>query len=212
MDNIKDRDQLIVGRKAVSVICAGFILTSTMVFVAGYFWGYRRASKDVAGVINKNSFADQISYAANHNFNTQGMSTDQTDQVDQVVVDVIVPNTQNIIATEAEVVESIANNNDITNDINVDTSDVSASAKEAIKYYAELIGFGRLKPAQSFVDKLKQKGYATFIRKRVSKSGGKVVNWYQVITAEFTSKDQLQQLLNGIKKTERLQNIKIKKA
>ena len=208
MDNIKDRDQLIVGRKAVSVICAGFILTSTMVFVTGYFWGYRRASKDVAGVINKNSFADQISYAANHNFNTQGMSTDQTDQVDQAVVDVIVPNTQNIIATE--VVESIANNNDINNDINVDTSGVST--KEAIKYYAELIGFGRLKPAQNFVDKLKQKGYATFIRKRVSKSGGKVVNWYQVITAEFTSKDQLQQLLNGIKKTERLQNIKIKKA
>lgn len=208
---MNNRDQLIMNRKAVSVVCAGLILTGVMIFVAGYFWGYRRASTDVAGVINKNGFADQISYAANHSFNTQGMSVDQI--VSQEAEDVIAPNAQNIIVADAEkeLAASLANN-DINNDINLEASDTNASSKEISKYYAELIGFGRLKPAQVFVDKLKQKGYTTFIRKRASKNGGKVVNWYQVITAEFNSKDQLQKLLNGIKKTERLQNIKIKKA
>ncbi len=82
---------------------------------------------------------------------------------------------------------------------------------ESKKYYAELIGFGRLKPAQLFADKMEQKGYNVLIKKRTSKTGkGKLVSWYQAVTDEYSDKQALEQLLEAIKQTERLQDIKIK--
>lgn len=193
MESIKDYNNLIVDRKTVSIFTAILVMLGVFAFVVGYFWGYRRASAEVQASLSRTSFADQVSYNASHEFSGKGMEAD-----------IINPVAENIIV--------ITDSNSAPQEAAVATELLQASATgTSLTYYAELIGFGRLKAAQVFVDKMKQKGYPVTIRKRVSKAGGgKVVNWYQAITENFDDKIKLQQLVDTIKKTEHLQDIKIK--
>lgn len=202
-NSIPDDENLVVQRKFVSLIVAGLIVLGLFVFLAGFFWGYRRASHDVQIGINKTSFADQISYAA-----LQLEPIEQEPKSDLAVAsasaNIINPVLMSTIEKEPVAIEQA----DLVVQPNPEHFDDTGAARG---YYAELIGFGGLKAAQAFVDKLTVRGYQVVIKKRVSKSGnGKTVNWYQVVTQNYTDKQKLQKILEAIKKTERLQGIKIK--
>jgi septal ring-binding cell division protein DamX len=195
----QDNEHLIIKRKIVSVIAASLIILGLFIFLAGFFWGYRKASHDVQIDINQTSFADQISYSALH------LIRDAKQDVIESTANNNIANSTTASTVDQEATES-------TQEATIDGQDAVIKAPElAAGYYAELIGFGRLKAAQSFVDKLKNQGYQVVIKKRVSKIGnGKVINWYQVVTQTYANKFELQKILEIIKKTERLQGIKIK--
>ncbi len=194
-NNVQDYEHLVVKRKVVSLIVASLIILGLFIFLAGFFWGYRRASHDVQIDISKTSFADQISYAALQlEPDTAKINSDNI--INQALVSVVQQDPlANIESNTESSLEDLNHNNPAV----------------ASGYYAELIGFGRLQAAQLFVDKLKAKGYQVSVRKRISKSGnGKTINWYQVITQTYPDKRALQKMIEVIKKTERLQGIKIK--
>lgn len=203
--NVYDYEHLIIKRKVVSLIVAGLITLCLIVFLAGFFWGYRRASHDVQLDINKTSFADQISYAALQlepsattvDVNATYDSKNAQDSGDNIINPALVSMVD--MVDQAPVINYESQLEDLNH------------TKLSGGYYAELIGFGKLQAAQLFVDKLKNKGYQVSLRKRISKSGnGKTINWYQVITQTYSDKPALQKMLEVIKKTERLQGIKIK--
>jgi len=190
MENFKDHNHLIISRKTISIAIAVCILMEMLAFVAGYFWGYRKATADVQVNLNKTNFTDQINYTTGQQFAGNGMPVDQVDQADASTIN---PNADNVIVASEQLEDS--------------TPVVTAGQQ----YYAELIGFGSSKTAQAFVDKMQKRGYTVIIRKRVGKnSKGKTTNWYQAITENFDDKDRLVQLVEAIKQTERLQGIKIK--
>ena len=192
VENSMDQNNLMVSRKAVSISLAIVIALAVFCFIAGFFWGYRQASTEVQANINQTGFIDQINHAANTN----------------KIISAAVADAPVVVVSQST-------------DATIDPADAIVSKLEPVetsenipdqKYYAELIGFGHLKTAQAFVDKMQKKGYPIVMRKRSSKSGnGKVINWYQAITENFEDRDKLTTLIEMIKKTEHLQDIKIKK-
>lgn len=196
MDNIQNKNELVISRKMVSVTLAVCILMNAFFFIAGFFWGYRHATADVQIGLNKVSFTDQINYTASQQFDNNGMAVDQ-----------INPDAENVITTPVV--------DELKSEAASEVTEVIVTEKEepaTQKYYAELIGFGHLKTAQAFVDKMQKKGYPIVIRKRMGKNGNdKNVNWYQAITENFEDRAKLIKLIEVIKKTEHLRDIKIKK-
>lgn len=77
-------------------------------------------------------------------------------------------------------------------------------------YKAQLIGFGTLRAAHQFVDRLQQKNMPVRVQERHSKTAqGKEVIWYQVTTELFNDKQELMTFVERIKKEERLKDIRI---
>lgn len=78
------------------------------------------------------------------------------------------------------------------------------------QYYAQLIGFGTLRAADKFVDRLQQKNFPVKVVERHSKTAqGKKIIWYQVVTEVFDKKDDLIAFTRKIEKEERLNDIRI---
>lgn len=191
MDSIEDKNNLIISRKAASISVAIFILIGVFFFIAGFFWGYRHASSDVQSNLNKVNFSDHINYATSQH------------QIKADSEEVVIADHDSQVLTASPTMNTVAEA-EISSDIDVQTGQ---------QYYAELIGFGHLRPAQAFVDKMQKKGYPIVIKKRISKNGtGKTVNWYQAVTENCEDRTKLVNLIEMIKKTERLKDIKIKKA
>ena len=77
-------------------------------------------------------------------------------------------------------------------------------------YKAQLIGFGTLRAAHQFVERLQQKNMPVRVQERHSKTAqGKEVIWYQVTTELFNDKQELTAFVERIKKEERLKDIRI---
>lgn len=77
-------------------------------------------------------------------------------------------------------------------------------------YKAQLIGFGTLRAANQFVDRLQQKNLPVRVQERHSKTAqGKEVIWYQVTTELFNDKQELTAFVERIQKEERLKDIRI---
>lgn len=200
MNTIQDKSDLIISRKAASVVLAICILMNAFFFIGGFFWGYRHASNDVQIGLNKVSFADQINYTASQKFDNNITTADQ-----------INPEAENIIV-EVKEKEQEAVSSELKENKEDSKAKDSSDEKLDQQYYAELVGFGHLKTAQTFVDKMQKKGYPVIIKKRVGKNGkDKTVNWYQAITENFEDRTKLVKLVEIIKKTEHLRDIKIKK-
>lgn len=77
-------------------------------------------------------------------------------------------------------------------------------------YKAQLIGFGTMRAAHQFVDRLQQKNLPVRVQERHSKTAqGKEVIWYQVTTELFNDKQELMAFVERIQKEERLKDIRI---
>jgi hypothetical protein len=77
-------------------------------------------------------------------------------------------------------------------------------------YKAQLIGFGTMRAAHQFADRLQQKNLPVRVQERHSKTAqGKEVIWYQVTTELFNDKKELMAFVEKIKKEERLKDIRI---
>lgn len=78
------------------------------------------------------------------------------------------------------------------------------------QYYAQLIGFGTLRAAERFVDRLQQKNMPVKVVERHNKTAQeKEIIWYQVVTEHFDNKDDLIACVQKIKVEEKLNDIKI---
>jgi hypothetical protein len=78
------------------------------------------------------------------------------------------------------------------------------------QYYAQLIGFGTLRAADKFAERLQQKNFPVKVVEKHSKTAqGKKIIWYQVVTETFDKKDDLIVFTQKIEKEERLNDIRI---
>lgn len=89
------------------------------------------------------------------------------------------------------------------------TEDERAEPVPTQAYVAQLVGFSQLKRAQAFVERLKNSGIITRIVTRKSVNGAKKMVWYQVVTEPFVDRQELEFLVQRLKQSERLKNVKI---
>ncbi len=186
----KDKKGFFITHRQASFISAITFLSIILIIILSYLWGQKHAIQEFTNKMVDDSFADKINYSYYSLYGNMPVNDNDVDESfdsDEDFIEEPKP--------EADVTEPISQVPEINNNKH---------------YYAELVGFGNIKSAQQFYDRSIKKGQPVKIKTRQSKgSKGKVVTWYQVVTESFEDKLKLEALVNKIKKSEHLKNIKI---
>jgi len=180
---------LFVSNRQLSFVVAGNIILLFTTFVLGYFWGQKYAVEHFVDKMHNDSFADQIYSSL---FSLQEGSVTPENSVQFPIVS---DTEQSICKKESDEQDAMTSHLD------------NKPSTVPINYYAQLIGFGTLKAANRFVNRLQKKNISVKVKKRVSKTvRGKVIAWYQVVTKEYTDKSVLEKLVATLKKDEKLKD------
>lgn len=202
-------------KRSMSLISAALVLIFFLAFMTGYVWGKRVALEDILKALEQKTFADQISgslYAlSSHDFEVKKEDLVDSDLV--VVSSVVEEGAQNALEKNtldsALVVEDISQEKNI---IALNPLPESENAKEVNgnRYYAPLIGFSSKKAADKFVALLKYSPLEVSIKERTSAGiHGKKKVWYQVVTQQYTDKEELESLVAHVVKKEHLSGVRV---
>ncbi|MBM17695.1 MAG: hypothetical protein CL947_01345 [Epsilonproteobacteria bacterium] len=181
---ISEKDVIYITRKQASVAVAALSIFCILIFMVGYFWGKQSVLEGFGQRVVQESEADQASYVSTMQSFAEKVKQDNNKQEE-------LPLQQDV--------QSVAK------------KEPSKQIKSLKKHRATLLGFGTKAAALSFVNRLKKQGISVEVKQRSSKSAaGKVKHWYQVVTKQYDSQDQLQDIINKIKKVERIKDSDIK--
>jgi hypothetical protein len=207
-----NHDGLFLNNRQLSMVIAAFLLLCFCLFIAGYFWGQKSVLERFSNKAEQDSLADKISSSMYTLYDSKADSSldvaesnddtdesgDGTDQSDEQADDVSTQETEpDAVLQQSETKESVAH-------------EARAQSEQKVKkYYAELIGFGSLHAAEQFVDRLAKKNISVHIKERMSKTAkGKNISWFQIVTNAAPA-DELEELVQRLKKDERLKGVRI---
>lgn len=157
---------LYLSNRQVSWLIASIILLSFFIFIAGYFFGQRKAVEH------------QVELASIH-----GMLPPE-----------VLQESSSVPVAQAPTI----------------TEHVGQESHAGKMYKAQLIGFGTMRAAHQFAERLQHKNMPVRVQERHSKTAqGKEVIWYQVTTELFNDKHELTAFVEQIQKEERLKDIRI---
>lgn len=191
-----DNDVLELTARHVSLIVAGFILFSFFVFIAGYFYGQKRAAEQFAYRLDQESLADQI-YSSmcglydNKGEDESGEETENSNKSEEQAL-------SDQIATEIVVATAHEEHREVP------------VASSAASYRAQLIGFSSKNAAQKCASMLQAKGFTVDIQERHSTNKkGTAVAWYQVVTRPYVNQEELITVVDKIKKIAHIKDARI---
>ena len=232
-----DTHELVIQPRQLNWILSGLLLFGLTSFIAGYFWGQKKAVEYFIKRIEEDSFADRISYALytmndrdSLEFEESDNDTNQTSDGDDDQLE----NSENI-DTNSESTDDSQESTDGEEDIILVTEDIlqksplenvieevdipvskitvmktSTVPVERTVYVARLAGFGTLQAARDFLRRIKPLDNGANAVEHVSKtSKGRKIKWYQVVTSEFEDKKALTHLVERIKHKEHINDVQI---
>jgi hypothetical protein len=199
-DYNKDAHGIYISTRQLSYLIAGGAGICSVIFLIGYFWGYKQSSEYFTNKLEEGSLADQVC-SSMYALYDKGRALSDDDQDDDVVQE-----------TVAEMTDQEEHSGDATLIADSPAPPVTVSAVPVAKekYQAQLAGFGSHKAAIACATKLQTAGHAVQVHKRVSKTAkGKQITWYQVVTASYTNKKELEALVKKLEQEERFKDIQI---
>jgi hypothetical protein len=179
-------DHMVINRQQLSLLLSFALLLSIVVFISGYFIGQRQAIEQFSSQIDQESLADTIytslySLTDNHALDTS--ASQEASQLSDTDVSLQSQQEQTKVAGE-----------------------LNPSAK---KHYAALAGFGSQHGAALFAHKMNNQGIPVSIKTRYSKTmRGRKIAWYQVVTAPYDSRDELQEIVDKLIREQRLHDVR----
>lgn len=169
----------------VTTFFMSILLVSIVAFVSGYFWGVKSSVEHLSMQVDQEAFADQISASLIPMPDTQ--SDDQANTV---------------IQSEGDQSTELLSSSD-------EQEYVSEQAYMRT-YYAQLAGFGSKRSAEKFAQKLEKQDVPVIINAVHSKNRrGKAITWYQVVTESYSTKEELEALVERLKESEKLKDPQI---
>ncbi len=198
-----DAQGLYIPNRQVSWLLAGIFFLGGALFVTGYFWGHKRALDRFVAKLEEESFADRISYALytmNDRDSSEFEQDNDQDETNQTTEDHNEAEEESATDQAIEQEETEEANNQSHSD--EEKVAVSAEKQELKKiFFAPIAGFGTLQKAEEFVKKVQYIEPHMLIEKKVSKNAkGRMVTWYQAITGEFASREELEKVLQRLRK------------
>lgn len=212
--NQNNQAGLFIPHKQTTWLTAIFLLAFSVCFLLGYFWGYKCAVDSFLITTEQESFADKINYSLYTmndleigEFETKEEDTngsDGTDASDQLEDE----HKETDFASEEQ---NENNENSACESLAQVVEEIPASMTKMSKVYvAPLAGFGTLQAAQAFAKRIQTIDPYVVVKKRVSKTArGKTVAWYQAITGEFASEEDLQRVLDQLRQKEHLKDLQV---
>jgi hypothetical protein len=197
-----DYTHITLERRFVPFMVAFVFLLIFIAFMIGYFLGVKYTTDEFITQIRQETMADQIlvcsSAAAQQQPGVQGTQQEEAaTNAPTIAPEVAVQATPIVVANATPQLAA--------------EQPAATAATQAVRYGAELIGFGTKRAGEEFVERVAS--YSTtplILKERASKSPrGRRIHWYQVVTNTYEHKDELQQFLDMLIKKEHLHDIKI---
>ena len=186
--NQEHKDSLVISQKELYYGLAALFCAAIFIFVSGYFLGKKRVLEDLAAQYDDECFADKVyqSFAALTDSSAESSNGESTgsEQAEQ---------------SDEEGAEQAAD------------APAMGPAQEVsgATAYAQLCGFGTKQAAELYVDRLKRRAIpATIVDRKSRSKRGRMVTWYQVVT-QTMNRQELEELLQKIKKDDKLTSIQI---
>lgn len=211
-------DQIVLTKRQVSMIMASMLLFCLFIFIVGFFLGKRMVMDDFSSQITKETIHDQIDFL----LTTQSLESSQNDQIATIEAEPLDTAIVSDDFSEDEIVLPAVIMHDSLQQVPVVFAEKNSAEglpgqekfKENFqegKQYAQLIGFGTKKAAQAFVSRLKKHNITVILKTMISKTAsGKQRTWYQAITPNYESMQELQDQVSKIKRLEHIRDKDIK--
>ena len=197
-------------RQASLFIAAGLLIIFFS-FITGYFWGKRSAISQFCMSVEQSSFADRIYTSMCELSETEPPTTQETVAVGQEQsTDVPVTSADADQVAEEQEDLGVSLDHDSVQHVVQAVVETQVKSAEVERYHAQLVGSGSEQLAEKFAQRLRKKGMPVKVEAKKSKSTkGKIRSWYQVVTQDFTSKNELEALVARISKEEKLSGVRI---
>lgn len=196
-------------RQASLFIAAGLLIIFFS-FITGYFWGKRNAISQFCMSVEQSSFADRIYTSMCELSETEAPTTQETVAAAEEQAVAQVTSIDAVEATEEQEDLGVSLNHDSVQHVVQAVVETPTKSESMVPYHAQLVGYGSQQMAEKFAQKLRKKGMPVKVEAKKSKSTkGKTRSWYQVVTQDFTSKNELEALVARISKEEKLSGVRI---
>jgi len=185
------------------ILAISVIVLTTLSFIAGYYWARHSLAEELMQLCCQEELSDLVAAACYANNGEELIQQEQEpDLLQQEHQEQHVDSTE--VATEGAMVDT---------EIEVETAEENAeqivTESATRRYQAILIGFGDIRNAEKYANKVAPLGIKTRIVQRVGKNKkGRTVTWYQVVT-ESMSYESLSAVVDRLKKTDRLEGVMI---
>ena len=200
--------------RQISAFVALFLFINIAFFVAGYFWGQKKIIETVTSNLEHESFEDRVSSSI---ISFQDATSDQReDKEDGNEAD------EGDVAQEKKkeddkaadqetkpVEDKILAHGSFEQKKQQEKSVEPAVPVEPKFYRAQLAG-GTKKAIMQMQQRLKKRGITINIKRRRGKtSSGKTITWHQAVTELFDKEEDLTDLIEKIKRIEKLKDVNI---
>jgi len=206
------KDQIIFSKRQASMFMASMVIFCLFIFIIGYFLGKRTAINDFSSDVTQNSLHDQIDYL----LTTQSLQSSQQEDLalDQSDSDEDNSVNKNDIPSLNIPVEVVEQSQNIAPSIVSEQKNKIVDLADNLtkdSQYACLIGFGTKTAANAFVARLKKHNVPVILKTIISKTAaGKSRTWYQAVTPTYDSAEQLQEIVQKVKRLEHIRDKDIK--
>lgn len=234
---ISERDIIYITKKQASIALVALAIFCILMFMLGYFWGKQCVLEGFGQRITQESMSDQADYESMMQLfvdkTRPEVSSERSDYpVDSAIVDESFKQDHfgdefsqvceqfepvvEAVKAQAPVAKSAPSK--ITKEVKASSGTQAKSTNKAAvapvskKWSAILVGFATKQHALNFVQRLQNRGITVQIRTRISKSatGKSKKMWFQVVTTQYNSKEELDEVIAQIKKTEHIKSSDIK--
>jgi len=196
-EKIHDPHVLTLNPRQLSIVIAGVVVLGFFVFIAGYFYGQKNAAEHFTYRLDQESLADQIysSVCGLYDNHTDADGAEEAESSEKPEAPEEVKESPSTEEAPGVVAQPVP---------------VAVQKTPEKQYYAQLVGFNTEPAAQKCLDRLKKSGYRVTLEKRSSTSkGGAKVAWYQVVTVPYSDKRALVEVVEKIKKAEKINQVRI---
>ena len=205
---MSDQNGIYITKKQASVCTAVFIVLGLLIFIVGYFWGKQSVIDGFAERASQESFNDKVDYMLTMQSYAEKTGTALPDELIEQKEDSELVEPEALAGLAAVAQEQASKKNE-------KSKKVSAKIVEPVSnksYQAVLIGFGKKATAQQFAQRLQKRDITVEIKQKMGKtSSGKVARpWFQVVTQSFSSKQDLQDVVDRIVSLEKIKRSDVK--
>ena len=202
--------------RQLSFSIAAFLFLSIVVFIGGYFWGQKKIIENISDKMEQEGFSDHVSSSLISLYDTEAPTTSE-DQ-DELQEKVEAEDAGKDLKSTSTLAEKISGEPKKDSEKGVDKklgsieeklTETPMPEKDGNTYHAQLVG-GTNKAITQFKSRLNKHGIEVIVKKRKGKTNaGKQIVWHQAVTEEMNSKGELEDLVERIKKLEKLKDVNI---
>jgi hypothetical protein len=216
---MSDQNGINITKKQASITAALLVFLTILIFIAGYFWGKQSMLEEFTQKTSQESFNDQVDYLLTMQSFTakHGPLPEPTEGQEKIDIQKALDNIpdaleENDKEKEEEVAKPVEKNSLQKNKKETKSEEVKIQQAPQGKHFAALAGFGKKSSAEGMIQRLKKYKIDLELKTKVSKSASAkgTRTWYQVVTKNYSDKDELQRLVDRIVALEHIKKSDVK--